>query len=81
MTALARHEELTKMNEAEVKKKISILKSPKFWKIHEKMTIRGRIRLRGMYNGGFCITMSAKSVNLKTNVKKNVNIENIVNYL
>ena len=36
MTMLARQQEFQQMNEAEVQKKISILKSPKFWKLSEK---------------------------------------------
>ena len=45
-----------------------------------KMTIRGRIYLKGMYDGGTCTIKNVKFVKLKGNVRAYVNIDNLVNH-
>ena len=66
VTVLAGEEQLKSMNDAETQKKISILKCPRFWRSTKKMRtikIRGRILLKGVYNGDTCTIMTVNCVN------------------
>ena len=72
------------MNDAEIQKKISILKCPRFWrctKENENNQNSWTNFFRGVYNGDICTITTVKFVNLKINVKAFVNIDLHVNYI
>ena len=58
------------MNEAEVKKKISILKSPKFWKLYDKKENLWTNSFEGDVQWGFLYHNECKKCNFKNNCKQ-----------
>ena len=82
MTVLAGEEKLKKMNKAEVKNQISVLKCPKFWRVAGDATNSWTNSFKGRVKWGYLYNKECEMYKSKNECKRFfVSIEHHVNYI